>query len=418
MNTALETMPAGANAGAGNRQTNNQAAASARRIHYFDWLRAIAVLGVIVYHTLLPFARDTWNIANDVQSPGLLAFAYVFESFGLGVLFLIAGGSVRFALQRRSIGAFLAERARRLLVPYILGAILLVPPTSYIIMLHRGSASGSYLRFLAEFPRFVWVNSIAPAGLSPEILQYVGMHLWFLAWLFICSALAVPVYVFLASSAGRSLVDALGRHAHWRGAVLLLGVFMAVPRVILSALPQNVTGWSLEAFVWYLLVFIVGFVLFQDDRLVAAIRGDFWPALVVALLGSCMFLFPSLVWQLLPQTYGAVPFWTGVMGLAGWAWTLVIIGFGMRVGFMQRSLPPPAGEAALPAYILHFPIVIAVSALVVQWPIGLEAKVLTNALLGTGASLLVTAVVMRISVLFPLLGLHRYRLQRRPVPTG
>ena len=30
-----------------------------RRIYYFDWLRAIAVFGVVAYHTVLPFSRDT-----------------------------------------------------------------------------------------------------------------------------------------------------------------------------------------------------------------------------------------------------------------------------------------------------------------------------------------------------------------------
>lgn len=34
----------------------------ADRIHYFDWLRATAVVGVVVYHALLPFTGGGWMV--------------------------------------------------------------------------------------------------------------------------------------------------------------------------------------------------------------------------------------------------------------------------------------------------------------------------------------------------------------------
>lgn len=391
------------------RDASHQATVPAPRIHYFDWLRAIAVLGVVAYHALLPFARDTWSIANDQQSATLLALLYVLESFGLAILFLIAGAGVRFALQRRSMLAFVVERVKRLLVPFAVGAITLVPFTGYIIGLHLGTVSESYLSYLADYPRIVWVNNIVPTGLSPEIFTIVGMHLWFLAWLFICSALALPIFALLSSSAGRTFVDLLGRLVRWRGVVLLLGVPLAVPRIILSALPPAYSGWSLEAFVWYGIVFVVGYVLYSDDRMIAAVRRDLWPALIVAVLGSYAFMSPGFVWRMLPQSYGSLPFWMGLMGITGWAWALAILGVGMRAGFMQRPLPPLASEAALPAYVLHFPIVIGISALVVEWSLGFGAKILINALLGVGVTLLVVFAALRFPPLRPLLGLRRSR---------
>lgn len=389
------------------RNTSHQPTVPAHRIHYFDWLRALAVFGVVAYHALLPFARDTWSIANDQQSATLLALLYVLESFGLAILFLIAGAGVRFALQRRTMRMFLAERGKRLLVPFVVGTLVVVPATSYIIVLHLGTFSGPFLAFLAVFPRNVWANIVANVGLSPEILTYVGMHLWFLAWLFICSALALPIFALLSSSAGRTFVDLLGRLVRWRGVVLLLGVPLAVPRIILSGLPPAYSGWSLEAFVWYGIVFVVGYVLYSDDRMIAAVRRDLWLALVVAVLGSYAFMSPGFVWRMLPQTYGSFPFWMGLMGITGWAWTLTILGVGIRAGFMQRPLPPLASEAALPAYVLHFPIVIGISALVVEWSLGFGAKILINALLGVGVTLLVVFAALRFPLLRPLLGLRR-----------
>lgn len=391
------------------RDVSHQATMPASRIYYLDWLRALAVLGVVAYHAVLPFARTTWSIVNDQQSETLQAFVFVLESFGLAVLFVIAGAGVRCSFQRRSMLAFLAERAKRLLLPFAVGAVTVVPLTGYIIGLHRGTVSGSYLSFLAEYPRIIWFNTIVPRGLSPEILTQLGMHLWFLAWLFICSALALPIFAFLSSSVGRSFIDALGRLAWWPGAVVLLGVPMTLPRIFLSTRPLASEGWSLEAFVWYGVVLVVGYAIYSDDHLVAAARRDLWPALIVAVLGSAAFLAPGFVWRILPQTYGSLPFWMGLMGITGWAWTVAILGIGMRARFMQRPLPPLASEAALPAYILHFPVVIGISALVVEWSLGFGAKILINVVLGVGSTLLASAIVLRIPVLRLLLGLRPVR---------
>ena len=79
----------------------------------------------------------------------------------------------------------------------------------------------------------------------------------------------------------------------------------------------------------------------------------------------------------------------------------------MRVGFMQRSLNRRANEAALPTYLLHFPIVIAISALVVELPLGLWPKAFINVAFGVAATLVVVGVAVRIPVLRPLLGLRR-----------
>ena len=56
--------------------------------------------------------------------------------FAFPVFFLLAGASARFALQTRSVRSFLAERSARLLVPLVVGMVVVVPVTGYIIALH------------------------------------------------------------------------------------------------------------------------------------------------------------------------------------------------------------------------------------------------------------------------------------------
>lgn len=97
----------------------------------------------------------------------------------------------------------------------------------------------------------------------------------------------------------------------------------------------------------------------------------------------------------------------GLTGLAGWAWTLTVLGAFMRDACARRPVPASAGEVSLPAYVLLAPIVFVASVSVIQSTLALEWKILARALLGVGGSLMAAAVLSRISVLRPLLGLRR-----------
>ena len=79
----------------------------------------------------------------------------------------------------------------------------------------------------------------------------------------------------------------------------------------------------------------------------------------------------------------------------------------MHIGLMQRPLARAANEAVLPTYVLHLPIVIAISMLVVQWPLGLVPKAVINVVLSVGVSFLVAVAALRLPVLCMLLGARR-----------
>lgn len=399
----------------GERNAARQPPEPASRLHYFDWLRAIAVLGVVVYHTILPFA-GRWLISNAETSDLLHVLALLFETFGLAVLFLIAGAGVRLALEHRSMRAFIAERARRLLLPFAVGSVVLIPPIYYIIGLFSGTLSVSFPEFLLAYPVIAWTFWVTQVGLSPQIFIWISMHLWFLAWLFICSALALPIFALLSSSVGRSWVGALAHLARRPGATLLLALPIALARLGLAALSTAGNTWGLDVFAWYGIVFVLGYVLYSDDRFVAAIRRDLWLALIVAVVGSSVLLAAGYVrWAAAPKTISVMDLiLMSLVGITGWAWTLAVLGWGMRAGFMQQPLPTALGETALPVYILHYPILFSIAALVIRQPLGLEAKVLVNTAMVVAASLLVAAVALRMPAFRPLLGLRPSRYKDNP----
>jgi hypothetical protein len=99
----------------------------------------------------------------------------------------------------------------------------------------------------------------------------------------------------------------------------------------------------------------------------------------------------------------------GLYVLTGWAWTLVMLNLGMRTAFMQGLLPFLANQAVLPVYVVHLPIVLAISFVVVQLPLGLLPKALAIVGLGVGIAALVALVALRLPVLRVLLGARRRR---------
>lgn len=376
------------------------------RIGYFDWLRATAVLGVVAYHALQPFGSIGWFISNAEMSPVLTVIILALSTFGLPILFVIAGASARFALQKRSSRAFLVERAQRLLVPFALGAIVFGPINGYTIGVFNGTVSQSFLEYAIAYPGIVIDFQIHNFGLSRLLL--IAVHLWFLGALFLYSAAALPVFAFLSSTRGHILIESLSRLARWPAATLLFAVPATVPIYVFFAStvqPQLWDSWSLG---WFAVMFLIGYVVYSDDRLVAAVRRDLVPALVVGVLGTAgLALTGYAEWGATPQQYGTTYFlMLTLFGITGWAWTLAALGVAMRVAAWQRPLPARVSETALPLYILHLPFVMTISFFVVRSPLDLWTKVLVNLALGVAVSVIVAAAAVRVGFLRPVLGLR------------
>jgi peptidoglycan/LPS O-acetylase OafA/YrhL len=378
----------------------------ATRIPYFDWLRAGAVLGVVVYHALQPFGQIGWFIENEETNIALANVLMTLSSFGLPILFVVAGASARFALQRRSPGEFLAERARRLLVPFAIGAIVFGPINGYIIGVFDGSVTASFLEYVIAYPGIVIDFQIHNLGLSRLLL--IAVHLWFVGALFLYSAAALPVFAFLSSGRGHALVAWLSSVARWPGTTLLFAIPATLPIYAFYASTLQPQLWDSWALGWFAVCFVVGYVIYADDRLVNAVQRDLAPALMVGVLGmAAMALTGGAEWSAERQPYSTAYFLRlSLFGATGWAWTLAVLSVAMRIRPWQRRLPDAVAEKAMPLYILHAPIVAAISLFVVGSPLGFWAKVVVNVILGVAASLLAATCASRIAFLRPLLGMR------------
>jgi glucans biosynthesis protein C len=107
----------------------------------------------------------------------------------LEVLFFVAGAASWHALGRRSAGQYLAERAMRLLVPFLVGTLIIVPLMLNIRWLGQPDApslGAIYARFFAPGSDLTGMTG----GFTPA-------HLWFLLYLFVFSLAGLPLLLLL-----------------------------------------------------------------------------------------------------------------------------------------------------------------------------------------------------------------------------
>ena len=165
---------------------------SARQHHYYylDALRVMVVALLVVFHSGLVFAPFFYFvIANPERSMAIAVVAVGLQHpWQMPLLFFIAGMTSWHALGKRTAGEYVGERVKRLLLPFMFGFVLLVPPQVYLDHLTIGYFEGDYLSFVTLY---------FSDGFG---IGYVTWHhLWFVLYLFVLSLLVLPLCLMLRS---------------------------------------------------------------------------------------------------------------------------------------------------------------------------------------------------------------------------
>jgi peptidoglycan/LPS O-acetylase OafA/YrhL len=334
------------------------------RLWFLDWLRVLAVFGVFVFHTLRPFDDGDWHVKNAQTSEGIsMAIAFL-GLWGLAFFFMISGAASWLALRWRSGLQFLTERAVRLLVPFVVAYVLLSPLQYFIEQHHKGRSTQSFFGDVRTF--FGDLAGDAPLWLRDTY------HLWFLIYLIQFAVLGLPLFLLF-----RGRVVWLARICRRRGSILLLAVPLIPIHLLLLAAPGPDHGWG--EFVFFFDFFVVGFVVMSDERLTAAVRRDAVPGLIVGITAFVVGVLTGIIdfldgWWPDPGYSWAYLWYSPLITIAVWGWLVAVLGFGMRAPAFQRPLPAPLARAAMPYFIVHQPIILAIAYYVVRWDTSIGAK--------------------------------------------
>jgi peptidoglycan/LPS O-acetylase OafA/YrhL len=368
-----------------------------QRLYYLDWLRVILIFGVFLFHALHPFdALLFWHIKNAEQSGAITTILLLIGPWGMPLFFLVAGAGSMFALRRRSNRQYISERVNRLLIPFIVGTILLTPFQKYLEALHHESFQGSFLSFIPEMLAQLTSGNL----LTPGVFGAWGLHLWFLPFLFAYSLLALPIFNWFKREAGGSFISWLGGLVEKRGGILLFVIPLALARVLIQPFDPhpNEHGWL--DFVYMFLFFILGYIIYADDRFPSAIRRDRWLLFGGGILGLVAYGALAAVFgdQALEWGRSFVLPWSVILifcfTLMSWGWALFVLALAIKhLNFSNKWLVY-GNDTIMPFYLLHQPVLIVVSFFVVQWDANLWLKLLVVII----SSLLITLGLVELLV--------------------
>ncbi|WP_030159769.1 acyltransferase [Glycomyces sp. NRRL B-16210] len=308
------------------------------RKDYIDWLRNLAILYLIPYHSARIFDdRNDFYIKGE---PNAVADVIVSSSYWfMPLLFLLSGVSSRYALRKRTGGEYARERFARLLVPFLFGCLLIVPPQAYYAMRFHLGYKDDYLDFLVKYFTDFSDWSEYAGGISPA-------HLWFILFLLVISLALLP------------LMTRLGHHDRLprplRGAGLVI-----VPSLALAALAMlpDLSGKNIFVYAAYVLL---GFLIASDDAVLDRLERSRRTFLALALLGAAGIAVELTV--LGPQSGPLTEAWRAA---ATWVTLLAMLGYGKRYFNVHSKFTAYFNPAAFPVYIVHQTILVAVAFYVV-----------------------------------------------------
>jgi glucans biosynthesis protein C len=189
---------------------------TSQRQTYLDWLRIFSIVGVLFFHSAMPYvAENSWHIKNHDTSYLMMESNLFLHLFRMPLLFFISGTVSYFMMQRRSSLNFIGLRFRRLFIPVLFGMLVIVPPQIYMEWLDKGY-TGTFWGFYKTVFNFVPY----PKG------SFSWHHLWFIVYLFIYDILFAPLFAWMASPKSVALKAKLALLANgkWIYLIMLPGI--------------------------------------------------------------------------------------------------------------------------------------------------------------------------------------------------
>ena len=363
-----------------------------------DWLRVLAVLLLVPFHSALIFSLapgDVVYVKDRVESQVLIQFAYFVHLWHMPLLFVLAGASTWFALEFRTAGKYLKERCARLVAPLLFAVTTLVPLMLYVQFLSKPNFS--FWQFYVRFFRIDFNNLSGYSG------TFTPSYMWFVLFLFVFSVVALPLFLYLKRESGRRLIARVATFFERRGMIFLLALPLAIAVVVADIGDKPP--------LLFLTLFIYGYIWVSDARFQTIVDRHRISALILGVLFTAAF-------QVLAATEGSLVLIHILYYFSRWCWLLAILGFGHKYLSRSGKMLAYLSEVSYPFYILHLPINTIVGYFVIQWPVGIAVKypvIVVVTILATFA--VYEALVRRTSVTRFLFGMKpRSRRLKRGLP--
>ena len=339
------------------------------RLHYFDNLRALAMILGVFFHAALAYSSMThsiWPAADNQQSIVMDIVFWFTHLFRMPVFFLIAGFFVALLVSRRGIRAMLVNRAQRILVPFVI--FLPLCTLAVIAGILWAARNIQQKSPVLEMVAYALANPGTP---SPPPST---MHLWFLYYLFLFC-----VWVWILSYLNFNPLKNLINRLHPLVLMLAVPLLMALALFNLPApfpapesfLPQF---WALGFFGIF---FAAGYFVFHHENFLDNCK-PYWHVLLILSLLAYSFYFSRLpdVFSIAADTHSFSEklIMALLQACIAWWMTLVCLIAGKYCLNFRNSFLRFLSESSYWIYIAHLPVLFMVQYLLMDLELSLVIK--------------------------------------------
>jgi peptidoglycan/LPS O-acetylase OafA/YrhL len=331
-----------------------------QRRYDLDWLRVFAILSVFIYHSTRFFDRWFWHIKNPVPHAGVEVLQSFMTTWMMPFIFLISGASIFYAMKKGGIGTFFKDKALRLLIPLLVAVFTYSPLQVYLERITHGQFQGSFVEFLPHYFEGIYLGDGSAGNFA-----FVGMHMWYVFFLFIFCILMYPLFRWLKGKGQRVLEKIGSLMAHpWT-----TWFAMAFPLIFLHLFVSD-SDWEVGSggwpYLYYMVFLLYGFVIVSHERLQTNLKRIRWFNLALGTLFMTVFIV-LMVNPALDELENA---WGDLFWLLS-ACTLIpaFLGFGMQHLVTNNAFLKYASEAVMGFYILHQTVLLCIGYFVVRWNI-------------------------------------------------
>ncbi|MGC3944768.1 MAG: acyltransferase family protein [Chryseolinea sp.] len=355
-----------------------------------DWLRFIAIVILLFFHTGMLFNTWGWHIKNSETSESFQYWMIWLHQWRMPLLLFISGAGNYIALGKRTPGQYVAERFQRLFIPLVFGMFVIVPPQIYYEHINEYSSYGEFYKTVFDFVPY-------PKG------SFSWHHLWFIFYLLIYSIIALPLLVYLRSDRSLKFRNYVAKLLTKPAGILAVPtVFIMITQVILRPYFPNEThalidNWAL--FMHYFSFFLFGMLCYSNPQIWESIgrnRNALLIATIIILIPFYItyFHFRGLVH--LPWTEDSVEKIFAVLEtIVSWFCVITVIAFGQHFLNKPHPMLKYVNEGLYPFYILHQTAIIVIGYYICQLPWSIAAKFWTVSLLTLMSCLAFYFIIIR-----------------------
>jgi hypothetical protein len=311
------------------------------RKHYLDNIRWITIVLVIIYHIIYIF--NCSGVISNINVQGIpildsyLIFVY---PWFMCLLFVVAGISSRYSLQKRTNKEFLKDRRKRILIPSIIGIFLYGWISSFITSKYTDMFAGN--------------GDMIPSAIKYFIYCLMGIGpLWFCHILFI----ACVLLVIIRKIDKKDKIWELGKKTNY------LILFVLTLLVWLSSLILNTPLIMVYRFGIYLFMFFLGYFVFSHNEVLEKLKKISIPMGIISLIMGIMYVIyyygtnytdNSCLQSLFTNTY----LWISI---------LAILGLGQKFLNFNNKFSNYMTKNNFNFYVLHYTIIVVLGYLVVTY---------------------------------------------------